>query len=79
MNNNMYALKDTDTKDICYFSEFNLETEAWIRRHYIELDSGIILYDVDKYGNLFVSDHQRTKDFEEYLESLYKNYINFGG
>lgn len=79
MNRPLYAIKDTDTKDICFFSEFDLETQAWIKRHYIELDSGVVLYECDDFGNLINPDIDIKNDFDLYLEYLYKNYINFGG
>lgn len=77
MNNTMYAIKDVDTKDFCFFTKFDLETEAWIRRHYIELDSTLMLYEVDDLDNMELASANIRHDFDEFLTALYGIYVNF--
>lgn len=77
MNNTMYAIKDVDTKDFCFFTKFDLETEAWIRRHYIELDSTLMLYEVDDLDNMELANADIRHDFDEFLSALYSMYVNF--
>ena len=77
MKNTMYAIKDVDTKDFCFFTKFDLETEAWIRRHYIELDSTLMLYEVDDLDNMELANANIRHDFDEFLSALYGIYVNF--
>jgi len=77
MNNTIYAIKDVDTKDICFFTKFDLETEAWIRIHYIALDSTLMIYEVDDLNNMTLADANIRHDFDEFLSALYRMYVNF--
>lgn len=77
MNKTLYAIKDIDTKDFCFFTKFDLETEAWIRRHYIELDSALMLYEVDDLDNMKLPSKNIRQDFNDYLSALYGLYVNF--
>ena len=70
-NKTMYALKDTDTKDICYFTEFDLETLAWIKRHYVEMDSGVVLFRVDDHNGLHGADPELVKKLDALMIALF--------